>query len=32
VPERWEFGMSFDTFLLSNDPAIRLGFFLGMFR
>src|SRR5438445_9098470 len=23
--------MSFDTFLLSNDPAIRLGFFLGMF-
>src|SRR5438105_2934474 len=23
--------MPFDTFLLSNDPAIRLGFFLGMF-
>src|SRR5438094_796036 len=23
--------MNFDTFLLSNDPAIRLGFFLGMF-
>ncbi len=23
--------MSFDAFLLSNDPAIRLGFFLGMF-
>src|SRR5713101_6024523 len=23
--------MSFDTFLLSSDPAIRLGFFLGMF-
>jgi len=31
VPKRWEFGMPFDTFLLSNDPAIRLGFFLGMF-
>src|SRR6266487_3583649 len=23
--------MDFDAFLLSNDPAIRLGFFLGMF-
>jgi sterol desaturase/sphingolipid hydroxylase (fatty acid hydroxylase superfamily) len=23
--------MSFDAFLLGNDPAIRLGFFLGMF-
>jgi len=23
--------MSFDTFLLGNDPAVRLGFFLGMF-
>src|SRR5437773_6649431 len=23
--------MDFDAFLLGNDPAIRLGFFLGMF-